>query len=147
MASLSPKKAPKEGEFQRPSCSKKKAPKEGEFKRPSCSKEDAAAKHQGLLEESICCINFLSTNAAANAIAIRKALSWLDQNPTARNLVVSVGPERFPACTTKQVLDAHIGPHDHDGASFAPIWPTANGKTLAHGRVEFLPNVFLKRTC
>ena len=78
------------------------------------------------------------TKAAANAIATTDALSWLNDNPTARNLVMSVGPDRVPAYTTKQVLDAHIGPHAHDGVSFTPIQPSiTEGPTLSHRRVKF----------
>ena len=52
-------------------------------------------------------------------MAASGALAWLEAHPKARNLAMSVCADRIPAYTTKQVLDAHVGPHAQDG--FNPV--------------------------
>jgi hypothetical protein len=50
---------------------------------------------------------------------------------------MSVAPNAVPACTTKQVSDAHIGLRTHDGVCFAVVQPTTDGKPLCESRVTF----------
>lgn len=60
------------------------------------------------------CITRLST-LINNVSSSSESLTWFDDNPIARNLVMGADPHICPAFTTEDVLYAHIGPHTEHG--------------------------------
>jgi hypothetical protein len=61
-----------------------------------------------LVKKTLACVHTLSREAA-HVLASQECLSWLNNNPEGRNLVMLVSADRLPACKTQEVLDAHAG--------------------------------------
>jgi hypothetical protein len=103
-------------------------------KAPSSSDKQSNEQHGRLQDKSLECINLL-LSTVNNAVSVSQSLDWLDTNPMARNVLMVVSPNRMPACTTQEVLHAHLGPHTQDG--FLPD-RKQHGTNDAH-KLKFTP--------
>jgi hypothetical protein len=60
-----------------------------------------------LVKKTLACIHTLSREAA-HVLASQECLSWLNNNPEGRNLVMLVSADRLPAYKTQEVLEESI---------------------------------------
>jgi hypothetical protein len=60
------------------------------------------------------CLLVLAT-AVNNELSTQQSLTWLDENPKARNVIMLADHNLSPAFKTIDVLNAHVGPHAYKG--------------------------------